>query len=86
MSKLHDIRDAVYERFKDKGVTKEDIDAVINSQFGFVVKVMKAGKMEKVRLTYLGTFLVTDARKNYLARRHEEKRGISDKGSKEDTP
>ena len=81
------VRDIVFEQFKEEGITKEHIEDVIKAQFGFVVKVMKEGKWERVRLQYLGTFLVTERKKKELIRRRNEtKRKLSTEGSREDTP
>lgn len=36
-----------------------DVEAIINSQFKFIYKVMREGNMESVRVKYLGLFGVT---------------------------
>lgn len=83
---LRRVRDNVLEKFKDQGVTVDDIEDALNAQFSFVVKVMKAGKWERIRLMYLGTFLVTERRKTYLIKRHEEKKRISAREGTQDSP
>ena len=83
MNALHKIVDRVYESFKSQGVTRQDVVDIVNAQFGFVVKVMKAGKLERIRLTYLGTFLVTDERKAFLKRRRDAKSRNGDESAKE---
>lgn len=34
----------------------KEVEAVVNSQFRFVAKVIKQGKMDSVRLPYFGVF------------------------------
>jgi nucleoid DNA-binding protein len=83
MNALHKIINKVYEEYKDQGVTREDVVDIVNAQFGFVVKVMKAGKLERIRLMYLGTFLVTEQRKAFLKKRRDAKNRDSNESAEE---
>jgi len=53
------MHDSKYKELAIKyGKTELEIKKICNSQFEYVRKIMMEGKDERIRLQYLGTFLV----------------------------
>jgi len=55
---LRKIRDEIQKEYPS--YSKETIEEVMVSQFAFVEKIIKKGKLESVRLQYLGKFVAKE--------------------------
>jgi len=69
---LRQIRDKIQKEYPK--FTKEEIEEVMVSQFAFVEKIVKSGKLETIRLQYLGKFQVKPKKKKIILERRAQKK------------
>ena len=68
---LRKIRDKIQKEYPT--YSKEEIEEVMVSQFSFVESTIKKGKLEPVRLQYLGKFEVLPKKKKIILERRKNK-------------
>ena len=70
MSKIKLLPDSIMKEILEKsGASEEEINEVFKSVVMFVLKTMRRGLFEGVRVMGLGTFKVSEARINLLKKR-----------------
>lgn len=64
MKNLH--KDKYEKISKEYGVPVNIVKAIVESQFAFTASVIQSGNDEKVRLQFLGTFSVSEGRRDRI--------------------